>query len=317
MNHCAYCKGSNSKIKFQTYDIFGDIYTINQCEDCHAFFLAPNPTPEQLMKAYDSSYYGEKEEKFNGFVEKILDSFRKKRAKLVSSYMKPNANILDIGCGNGRFLKFLDEFGNYHLFGIEMEGNSARRAAKIKNINLKIGTLSKEDFSHESFDVITMFHVFEHLQEPIEYLHIIKNILKKDGFLIMSFPNIDSWQAKIFKGKWLHLDPPRHLFFFKPKDLTKIMNELGFSLENISYASIEQNPYGMQQSLLNCLLKKREVLFEHMKGNHNYTKEYSKFSIMLQNIFFKTTFPFFIISDWIASFFKHGATVQMIFRKTK
>ena len=92
----------------------------------------------------------------------------------------------------------------------------------MKNVDAYISDakhfLEKNDFAPQSFDAVTLIHVFEHLPDPRQTLEIISEILKKDGILMMSFPNIDSFQSRIFKGKWLHIDPPRHLFFFSPKD---------------------------------------------------------------------------------------------------
>lgn len=315
-NICGYCKQENSKILFSTYDMFGTIYDIRKCYYCRAYFLAPRPDEATLAKAYDSSYYGEKEERFNPYIEKILNIFRKKRARLVYKNVK-EGNVLDIGCGNGKFLFYLSRFGDYKLFGTELDGNSAKRAMKIPEINLKIGALENDDFEAETFDAITMFQVFEHLQEPGRTLKIISKIIKKNGILIISFPNIDSFQSKLFRGKWLHIDPPRHLFFFKPKDFVNLMKDFGFEILESHYFSIEQNPFGMIQSILNCFLRKREVLFEKLKENKTYAEEYSGFFVFLQKIFFIITFPIFIFTDIIESFLGKGGVVEFVFRKVK
>ncbi len=315
---CGFCKSPESTFRYDTYDIFGDGYSINQCNSCRAFFLAPNPTPEQLQRAYDSSYYGEQEEKFSSpFIEKVLDYFRSGRAKRVSRHVPQGGNVLDVGCGNGRFLKYLLRFGKFNLYGTEMEGNSARRAARIKEITLKTGSLEQDDFSENFFDAVTLFHVFEHLSEPKETLDIIRRIVKPNGIAVFSFPNIDSFQARFFKGKWLHLDPPRHLFFFMPCDFERIMKSYGFTLLKKHFSSMEQNPFGMVQSILNGWQTKREALFESMKGNTNYLEDYSVFNLFVQKIFFLSTMPVFIITDVIGSWFGRSATVEFIFRKEK
>jgi hypothetical protein len=78
-----------------------------------------------------------------------------------------------------------------------------------------------------------------------QWLHIIENILKPGGVLVMSFPNMNSHQARWFKGDWLHLDPPRHLFYFKPIDFIGLMQKKGFELVHEQHISLEQNPYGL------------------------------------------------------------------------
>ena len=318
IHRCCFCKKQESIELYPTQDIFENNYAIHQCCNCKAYFLAPPPTDEQLKQAYDDSYYGEQEEKFSSpLIEKVLDSFRMGRARRLSKYLKEDSKVLDIGCGNGRFLNYLRRFGDIQLYGIEQEGNSALRASKIDAINLKTGSLQKDDFADSTFDALTLFHVFEHLSNPKEILEIIASILKRGGVLVFSFPNIVSWQSRMFKGKWLHLDPPRHLFFYAPNDFVNIMKTYGFELIKQHYVSMEQNPYGMIQSILNLWCKKREVLFERLKGNENYAPDYSKLNVFFQKIFFAFSFPFFIVTDILMSFFKKGATVEMTFRKIR
>jgi len=316
MDKCTFCKSSDSIFQYKTNDIFGQHWEIHQCCNCEARFLAPNPSPAQLAQAYDDDYYGEQEEKFSfPLVEKILDYFRGGRARKLSKYIETNSSVLDIGCGNGQFLESLAKHGNYQLFGTELEGRSAERAKRIPQINLSIGFLEDAGFKEESFHAITLFHVFEHLSEPKLSLNIIHDILKPEGILLLSFPNISSWQSKLFKGKWLHLDPPRHLFFFGPKAFVSLMENQGYKLVDESYISMEQNPFGMVQSILNLWNTKREVLFESMKGNDAYIQEYSSLNLLLQKLFFIMSFPLFIVGDMIASIFKRSATVEFVFKK--
>ncbi len=314
---CPYCKVSNYTELYKTFDIFGNNYGIVKCKECNARFLTPNPNAELLAQAYDDTYYGgtEDEEKFEGFIEKGLNYFRKKRANKVAKLANTKGKVLDIGCGNGQFLEQVSQFGDIEIFGTEMQGSSAQRASKIKNINLKTGELSANDYSENTFDVITLFHVFEHLINPQEYLEIIDNILKKNGHLIMSFPNIDSWQARFFKGKWLHLDPPRHLHFFTPKDFKKLIISRGYELIEENHFSVEQNPYGAIQSWFNLFHKKRELLFEYLKGNNEYIKDTNTTILKIEKLLFVGFTPLFIIVDSVATLFKKGATVEFVFRK--
>jgi SAM-dependent methyltransferase len=282
---------------------------------CKAHFLSPEPSEQQLSQAYDDSYYGRSIEKFGELTERALDLFRKQKAAFVARHVPDQGNILDVGCGNGRFLKNTLSFGRFNLYGIEMPGRSAERAARIPEISLKVGNLRENEFPDSFFDAVTLFHVFEHLTEPSSTLGTISRILKGGGVCVMSFPNIDSFQARIFKGKWLHLDPPRHRFYFEPDDFIEIASGFGFVVEKISFVSLEQNPYGMIQSILNCFLSKREVLFEWLKGNSEYVRDSSAASLILQACFFVSTFPLFVLADVIESLFKKGATVQFVLRK--
>ncbi len=312
---CAWCNEGNSVALFKIKDVFEESWEICHCTQCQAYFLSPKPTEEQLARAYSADYYGEGEEKFEGLIEKMLDRFRQGRAKRLARLMNNRGKLLDIGCGNGRFLQYVSQYGQIDMFGIEMAGGSANRAKRISDLNLKIGVLKDGDFEDSFFDAISMIHVFEHLSNPMKTMDIIDQILKPGAVLLLSFPNIDSIQARFFKGSWLHLDAPRHLFFFGPVQFKKLMKNRGYEFIYEKYFSPEYNPYGAQQSWLNRWLKKREILYEHLKGNHNYCKEYSQFNLLLQKSFVSVTFPLFVLTDIIASFVHRSATVELAFRK--
>lgn len=314
INPCAYCGTRQSLRLYPTYSISGDNFYINRCLDCRAVFLSPRPTQKQLDQAYDDSYYGEGEAKFSACIEKVLDYFRSARARRISRYISPPAKILDIGCGNGRFLGYLINQG-FEGYGIELPGKAAQRAGQIPGLKLKVGRLTTEDFGENFFDAICMWHVFEHLTEPKKTLKVIQNILKPGGYLMMSLPNIDSLQSRLFRGKWLHLDPPKHLFFLGASDLISATKEFGLELIKQRYFSLEQNPFGIQQSILNCLLSRREVLFEALKGNDTYIKGYPRCSITLQKMFYLSSFPIFAFVAALEAILRRGGTMELIFRK--
>ncbi len=311
---CYNCGKGESKFLYSTASTVKESFHLHECQFCEAIYLNPHPTAAQLDKAYDESYYGTGEEKFNSFVEKVLNYFRKGRAKKISGFLKPKSKVLDVGCGNGKFLGFVSEF-DHEIYGIETSGKSADRAARVPLLNLKTGTLSSDTYPENSFDAITLFHVYEHLHNPNETLEIISEILKPNGVLAISVPNINSWQSSLYKGDWLALDPPRHLFFFRPKRFIELLDEKGFELISEKYFNVEQSPFGHQQSILNKFLKKRDVLYESIKNNEDYYKEYSSFSIKAQQMFYKLSFPLFIVVDAIDSLFGKGGNVDFVFRK--
>jgi len=299
---------------YRTESLCGDHFHLNRCLNCSAVFLAPRPTPQQLDRAYDDCYYGKGDDKFHRHIEKVLDYFRSVRACRIRRYVRPPARILDIGCGNGQFLAYLIDQG-FDAYGTELPGKAAHRAGRIPGLKLRIGPLREADFGQDLFDAVCMWHVFEHLVEPEQTLHEVRRILRPTGCLMMSLPNIHSVQARVFRGHWFHLDPPRHLFFLSPSDLIREMSRLGFHPVKVSYFSLEQNPFGIQQSLLNCLLNHRDVLFEALKANAPYGEHYSARDIALQKAFYLVSFPLFTLLSLVEAACQRGGTMEMVFRK--
>lgn len=312
---CIYCESKNYIPKYDFKDIYGDQFSIVECQDCHVSYLKPKPTVEQLKRAYDESYYGYGEKKFNPTVEKVIDWFRKRKAGKFSKYLPEKAKVLDIGCGNGNFLHSLGKCGDYELHGIEPEGKSAERAKNYKEINLVEGTLEHTSFEKNYFNAISLIHVFEHLDRPKETLDIINEISHENAILWLELPNIDSWQARMFKANWLHLDPPRHLILLSPKRLKTLMKDMGWGLVREEYFSPQFSPFGVQQSLLNLISSKRDVLYEYLKGNKAYVQDYSYLTLKAMQLFHWLSFPIFVFTDIISSLFKKGGTVSLIFRK--
>ena len=109
---CGFCNAHNHSLLYPTTDIFGNHWELHNCHECEAIFLAPFPTPEQFEQAYGEDYYGEGEEKFEGFFERLLDRFRMGRAKRFARFLKGSGRVLDIGCGNGTFLQYVKQQGD-------------------------------------------------------------------------------------------------------------------------------------------------------------------------------------------------------------
>ncbi|MGQ9847480.1 MAG: class I SAM-dependent methyltransferase [Bacteroidales bacterium] len=315
---CPFCSSEQTVFYWRTNDINNHIWSIYKCQNCHFYFINPFPSKEQLEEAYDQDYYGKGEKKFSfPFVEHVLDFFRSKRARKLKKYLnsKLDAHILDIGCGNGHFLFYLYKLGFKNLYGIELPGKSAERASKLPSLAIKIGEIENAMYDADVFDAITMFHVLEHTKNPIKILQNIWLWLKENGIVMISFPNIASRQAQKYKGFWLHLDPPRHLNFIAPDDFIVQMDLLGFELVTCHYFSIEQNPFGYIQSFLNKRARKREILFESLKGNKHYLKDVPKKTIIFQYLIFILLMPYFVFIDLIDSWQKKAGTVSFVFKK--
>jgi 2-polyprenyl-3-methyl-5-hydroxy-6-metoxy-1,4-benzoquinol methylase len=273
------------------------------------------PSNEQLKDAYSEQYYGENKTKFNPIIENFINKMRFKKADRLRKHLKKGAKVLDIGCGDGSFLNYLNNKKQFEINGIELPGKSAERAKEVSNLNLYLGTFEEIDFKDASFDLITIIHVIEHLQFPVIALEKIKKLLKPKGILYIGYPNIDSSQANRYQGNWLHLDPPRHLNFIPPKILLRWCSENNFTLEFENHFSIEYNPYGEIQSKLNTNCSQRDFLFEKLKGNKqllNNSKEINQLNHYVKACLY---FPLALIKSSFEANKKSGACVEYIFKK--
>lgn len=144
--------------------------------------------------------------------------------------------LLDVGCGNGRFLAQMRELG-WEVMGVEPDPEAVRIAREQFGLEIFQGTLEEARFPDDNFDAITLNHVIEHVTDPISLLTECRRILKPVGKLVVVTPNIRSLGARLFGKAWLHWDPPRHLFLFSPKSLRICAEQAGLKVQSIRTSS--------------------------------------------------------------------------------
>jgi 2-polyprenyl-3-methyl-5-hydroxy-6-metoxy-1,4-benzoquinol methylase len=138
--------------------------------------------------------------------------------------------LLDIGCGNGRFLAMMREAG-WEVTGIEPDPAAAAIARKRYGIAVIEGPLKEAALPPASYDAITLNHVIEHVPDPVALLVECRRLLKVGGTMVVTTPNIESLGHRLLSDAWVHLDPPRHLFLFSLNTLGSCCEKAGFCIE--------------------------------------------------------------------------------------
>jgi SAM-dependent methyltransferase len=150
---------------------------------------------------------------------------------------KAGGSLLDLGCSSGGFLRAMKS-PSWKLYGIEMSPAVARRAESAAGAQVFVGDILAASYAQASFDVITCFHVFEHLYEPHAVLAKVAEWLKPGGIFYVMVPNIDSAGCRIFGAYWYALELPRHLYHFSPKSLSNLAALVG--LERVSLTTYHE-----------------------------------------------------------------------------
>lgn len=235
-------------------------YTLRQCRECRLVFTWPWPTDEQLAQAYSREYYGAASQRFWPALERFVRQFRLRRARRLSRWVSPG-RALDIGCGRGWTLAALRELG-WQVQGVELNADAARHAQEVLKLDVSLGGFEPLHHEPESFDAVVLWHVLEHLRDPVATLSGIARLLKPGGVLALAVPNRASWQARLTHYAWFHVDLPRHLWHFSPDDLRGLCDRHGLRVARVNHVSWEQNPYGWIQSLLNLSGLKHNLLYD-------------------------------------------------------
>jgi len=300
---CPICDETNYKKVFSSSDadrISQTAFELIRCKTCGLVSTTPFLSDQEMAPWYRSGYHGWWEDNgtpYKGACPLVPRSgrrvggrsewispvagdallrylfdmlsrlFQLNRSRRITKY-KPEGRLADIGCGDGTFLAFMLKRG-WDVLGLE-DLNRYKHAAETGAGEIRIIQHDTDRWyeSFAPFDVITLWHVLEHVEKPVKTLRQACNALKPGGIVVLSIPNIKSLQAAMCKDRWFHLDVPRHRWHFTPETISLLLRKSGFSRTTLSHFSLEYNPFGWWQSILNLsrcthnfaynLLKRRE-----------------------------------------------------------
>lgn len=224
-------KSINLTIK--DHSVSGETFQLLYNEDLDMLETFPQPKNEKLSDYYQTEDYISHTDSKRNLFEKIYHMVRnislKRKLKLINSFSSEEKTLLDIGCGTGDFLQMC-KANNWKVSGIE-PNDKAREIANAKTDNSVFCTEQLLTFDKHSFDVITLWHVLEHLPNLEEQISIIKSLLKPNGKLIIAVPNYKSHDAKHYKSFWAAFDVPRHLWHFSQTSISKLFAKEDMTIE--------------------------------------------------------------------------------------
>ncbi len=218
-------------MKIKDHFLSQEIFEITETETKGVF--KTSPIPSDISRYYESEDYishhqdsGSLKEKLYKFLQKFNLNYK---YNILSKNLFRNASVLDYGCGAGEFLKFIEE--DFTTFGFEPNEN-ARNSANQKTTKTQfISDLN--ELKDESLDAITLWHVFEHIDNQDDILNIFYNKLKNKGLLIIAVPNHTSYDAKHYKEFWAAYDVPRHIYHFSKNGMENLMNNKNWKIKKI------------------------------------------------------------------------------------
>lgn len=222
-------------LEVKDHSVSGETFQLVLNETYGFLETLPCPKTDQLSDYYKTEDYISHTDSKRNLFEKayhfIRDISLKRKLELINSFDSEEKRLLDIGCGTGDFLKIAKE-NNWIISGIE-PNKEARSIANKKTNNSVFNTAKLQELREHSFDVITLWHVLEHLPNLEAQIVTIKKLLKEKGTLIIAVPNFKSFDANYYKDFWAAYDVPRHLWHFNQESIANLFGSKNMKVVKI------------------------------------------------------------------------------------
>ena len=227
LTDCPVCSGKqfNSFISCKDYTVSHETFQIAQCASCGFKFTNPRPSETEIVKYYQSEDYISHSNTSKGIINSLYKVARKftisQKVNLIKSVCPDGKSILDYGCGTGEFLNGMKKAG-WFVNGVEPSKQAQGFA--INNYELHIIEPNEINRLRENnFDVITLWHVLEHIHQLNQTIGVFKKLLKQNGKFIIAVPNCDAADVTYYKEYWAAYDLPRHLYHFNSDSMNRLM----------------------------------------------------------------------------------------------
>lgn len=270
--------------KVRDYSVSKEIFELHHNPEYDLLITFPKPSLEKLPSYYESEDYISHTDGKRSLFERVYHVIKgialKNKLKLINT-QAAKGRLLDIGAGTGDFLVTAQKDG-WQTTGIEPSAK-AKTIAQSKGVTF-VEALS--DLDNQSFDVITMWHVLEHVPNLHEYISELKRLIKPNGTIVIAVPNFKSFDAEYYGKYWAAFDVPRHIWHFSKTTIEKLFAEKGMKLTEVLpmkfdsfYVSLLSEKY--KTGKMNFI----RAFFVGWKSNlsGNKTKEYSSHIYIIKN----------------------------------
>jgi len=231
ISNCPVCGGKDFEhfITCKDYTVSQENFNIVSCRSCNFKFTNPRPPDSEIGKYYKSEDYVSHSDTRKGLINRLYHVVRtrtlKQKLTLISKYVS-RGTILDYGCGTGMFLKTCADNG-WKAYGFEPDPD-ARALVVAKGLKAET---TKFNLGATKYDIITLWHVLEHVTDLDETLRFFSDTITGKGRLIIAVPNYTSGDARHYGEFWAGYDVPRHIYHFEINTLNKLLSKFGFVLE--------------------------------------------------------------------------------------
>ncbi len=267
LSACPACNSGDIHFALSVKDlsISQENFEVWECSNCSLRFTQNAPSKENIAPYYQSENYISHSNTNKGLINKLYHSVKKitlnkKRKIIMKATGLTTGKILDFGAGTGAFLNTMRQAG-WQVSGVEPDQNARKNASELYHLNL-LEPDALKSFALSSFDVITMWHVLEHVHQLNETIAQLKNLLTPNGKLIIAVPNYTSFDADHYKEFWAAYDVPRHVYHFSPASMKKLLRDHGMSTPTLL-------PMWFDSFYVSMLSEK------YKSGKTNYAKAFS------------------------------------------
>lgn len=235
--NCPICNhNAQLAIESQDFSLTKELFSIFHCPNCALRFTHSAPNQTEILKYYKFIEYISHTDVKEGWFNQLYHAVRMKtltqKTKWIQSlFTGHKGHLLDIGAGTGAFVNAM-QLKDWKVTGLEPDAASRDKAFDNYNLTLH-STEMIDDLPENEYEVITMWHVLEHVHALKPYLNQCYKSLKNNGRLIIAVPNYTSYDAKYYKKYWAAYDLPRHLYHFSPSSMATLVKEMGFEIVSL------------------------------------------------------------------------------------